>query len=142
MVVVSPPPPIRFNQDTNLSTTSSSSPLLISPFRNFYHLCFLSDSTERKKKICFCVGIREEQRISLAIMSSISLSNSLPITRLPLLTSLNQSLLPTSSSFSLPPLSNRRPSKLSQRIAASAVFSAPAGVNDSLPVSTYIKKKF
>lgn len=67
-------------------------------------------------------------------MGSISLSNSLPITRLPLLTSLNQSLLPTSPSFSLPPLPNRRRSSFSQRIAASAVFSAPAGVNDSLPV--------
>ena len=71
-------------------------------------------------------------------MGSVSISNSMPITRLPLLTSLSQCLLPTSSSFSpLPPLSNRRRSNVSQRITASAVFSAPAGVNDSLPVSTY-----
>lgn len=68
-------------------------------------------------------------------MGSISLSNSLPITRLPLLASLNQCLLPTSTSFSLPPLSNRRRSTFSPLIAASAVFAAPAGVNNSVPVS-------
>ncbi|ESQ53726.1 hypothetical protein EUTSA_v10026144mg [Eutrema salsugineum] len=66
-------------------------------------------------------------------MGSISLSNSLPITRLPLLTSLNQCLLPTSTSFSLSPLSNRRRSTFSPLIAASAVFAAPAGVNNSVP---------
>ncbi|CAF2240037.1 BnaA08g11590D [Brassica napus] len=66
-------------------------------------------------------------------MGSVSISNSMPITRLPLLTSLSQCLLPTSSSFSLPPLSSRRRSSFSQRITASAVFSAPSGVNDSLP---------
>lgn len=68
-------------------------------------------------------------------MGSISLSNSLPITRLPLLTSLNQCLVPTCTSFSLPPLSNRRRSTFSPLIAASAVFAAPAGVNNSVPVS-------
>ncbi|XP_024004447.1 CBS domain-containing protein CBSX2, chloroplastic isoform X1 [Eutrema salsugineum] len=67
-------------------------------------------------------------------MGSISLSNSLPITRLPLLTSLNQCLLPTSTSFSLSPLSNRRRSTFSPLIAASAVFAAPAGVNNSVPI--------
>ncbi|KAL1215794.1 CBS domain-containing protein CBSX2 [Cardamine amara subsp. amara] len=68
-------------------------------------------------------------------MGSISLSNSLPITRLPLLTSLNhQSFLPiSSSSLSLLPLSNRRRSSFSSSISVSAVFAAPAGVNNSVP---------
>ncbi|CAA7019941.1 unnamed protein product [Microthlaspi erraticum] len=66
-------------------------------------------------------------------MGSISLSNSMPITRVPLFTSLNPCLLPTSTSFSLPPLSNRRRSAFSPLIAASAVFAAPAGVNNSVP---------
>ncbi|CAH2076920.1 unnamed protein product [Thlaspi arvense] len=66
-------------------------------------------------------------------MGSISLSNSMPITRLPLLTSLNQCLPPTPTSFSLSPLSNRRRSTFSPLIAASAVFAAPAGVNNSVP---------
>ncbi|VVB10427.1 unnamed protein product [Arabis nemorensis] len=64
-------------------------------------------------------------------MGSIYLSNSLPITRLPLLTSLNQSLLPPISPFSLIPLSNRRPSNFSPLIAVSAAFAAPAGVNNN-----------
>ncbi|EOA17339.1 hypothetical protein CARUB_v10005622mg [Capsella rubella] len=72
-------------------------------------------------------------------MGSISLSNSLPITRLPLLTSLNhhQCFLPISStSFSLPPLSNlRRSSSFSPSTSVSAFFAAPASVNNnnSLP---------
>ncbi|CAL9227932.1 unnamed protein product [Arabidopsis halleri] len=67
-------------------------------------------------------------------MGSISLSNSLPITRLPLLTSLNhQCFLPiSSSSFSLLPLSNRRRSStFSPSIAVSAFFAAPASVNNN-----------
>ncbi|KAL9289083.1 CBS domain-containing protein CBSX2 [Arabidopsis thaliana] len=67
-------------------------------------------------------------------MGSISLSNSMPITRLPLLTSLNhQSFLPiSSSSFSLLPLSNRRRSStFSPSITVSAFFAAPASVNNN-----------
>ncbi|XP_010447138.1 PREDICTED: CBS domain-containing protein CBSX2, chloroplastic [Camelina sativa] len=67
-------------------------------------------------------------------MGSISLSNSLPITRVPLLTS-SLSHLPISSSTSfslLPPLSNRRrSSSFSPSIAVSAFFSAPASVNNN-----------
>ncbi|CAH8379997.1 unnamed protein product [Eruca vesicaria subsp. sativa] len=63
-------------------------------------------------------------------MSSISL----PITRLQLHTTLSPCLIPTSSSFSLPPpLSNRRRSTFSPFIIASAVFAAPSGVNNSVP---------
>ena len=67
-------------------------------------------------------------------MGSISLSNSMPITRLPLLTSLyHQSFLPiSSSSFSLLPLSNRRRSStFSTSITVSAFFAAPASVNNN-----------
>jgi CBS domain-containing protein len=67
-------------------------------------------------------------------MGSISLSNSMPITRLPLLTSLyHQSFLPiSSSSFSLLPLSNRRRSStFSPSITVSAFFAAPASVNNN-----------
>lgn len=68
-------------------------------------------------------------------MGSISLSNSLPIPRLPLHTSsLNPCFVPTSSSFSLPSLSNpRRRSAFSPLVTASAVFAAPSGVNNSVP---------
>ncbi|XP_010432460.1 PREDICTED: CBS domain-containing protein CBSX2, chloroplastic-like [Camelina sativa] len=68
-------------------------------------------------------------------MGSISLSNSLPITRVPLLTSsLNHLPISSSTSFSLfsPPLSNRRRSStFSPSIAVSAFFSAPASVNNN-----------
>ncbi|CAA0397434.1 unnamed protein product [Arabidopsis thaliana] len=67
-------------------------------------------------------------------MGSISLSNSMPITRLPLLTSLNHQsfLLISSSSFSLLPLSNRRRSStFSPSITVSAFFAAPASVNNN-----------
>ncbi|KFK30043.1 hypothetical protein AALP_AA7G209700 [Arabis alpina] len=60
-------------------------------------------------------------------MGSIYLSNSMPITKLPLFTS---SLLPLSPSFSLVPLSNRRSSTFSPLITVSAAFAAPAGVNN------------
>jgi CBS domain-containing protein len=58
----------------------------------------------------------------------------MPITRLPLLTSLyHQSFLPiSSSSFSLLPLSNRRRSStFSPSITVSAFFAAPASVNNN-----------
>ncbi|CAN8327397.1 unnamed protein product [Cochlearia groenlandica] len=66
-------------------------------------------------------------------MGSISLSNSLPITQLPLLNRHLLLLLPTSTSFSLSPLSKPRRSTFSPLISASAVFAAPAGVNNSVP---------
>ncbi|KAJ0252056.1 CBS domain-containing protein CBSX2 [Hirschfeldia incana] len=61
-------------------------------------------------------------------------SISLPITRLPLHTSLSPCLLLTFSSFSLPSLSNRRSSTFSPLVTA--FFAAPSGVNNSVPAKS------